>query len=858
MIINQVKAYFKNRYLYWLSFLLPTCIFASYFLYRGQEILTVDLGQQYIDFLSFYKTNLFSNPLNFIFTFSNGLGNSLIGTSAYYLNSPFNLLVLLFSHSSLPTAILLVISLKIGTIGLSSFFYFQKFFKGDNKIFALAASLAFALSGFVVSYNLNLMWLDSLILLPLLFDSIDKLFEQKKHYFYLTMITFLLWLTNFYTGFMVLFFGLLYFITTLINHSFSRKIIFCYLAKSLLGTTLAAFVLLPAFFEILNGKVQSDTTLSLGFQFAPYQALDKLAIGAFNFTEMEKGLPNIFLTSIFTLLCLLYFINRHFSLKEKFTSAILLLFLFFSFSFNPLVLLWHLGQYPVWYPARFSFIFSFYAIYLGVQVIAHTHKFNFTSKIVTLLLVISLSIFLLLNIHQKEFLDQTNILLTILFLLCGLLIILFFNYKWIPVIVFGIVGLEVSINLVASLDNISYQKNFDYTNFTNNVSQSTAYLHKYDSGLYRTEKTFTRSDDDPFSNDYYGVSNFNSISDRAAINLVDSLGLENNDNSFTNNFATPLSDSLLGIKYNIVPIKNRRNLPEKEQVVFTSAFYRPDLVKNTVVKSFEQLQIRKNSSALPLIFISPTHEKLTFYSNMPATNQNNLFNSIVGQKHDLFNSLYLTNPSKLKNTKHSKNLNEYNKINKNKTATITFDISSFQKGPYYLELPSSLTTSITSIIINNHKLNNDDLGISTKLLNIGYYSTNTPIKIVFNLNTENINLNGIRILQFKEDEFNKIIRKFNQKQPITHQTSPIYLKLDYTTQKNETLNSTIPYSKNWLIFDNNKLLKKQKFAHTFLSASLKKGTHHLTLIYVPIAFIIGIIISLISVIILFIFKPKKD
>ena len=49
------------------------------------------------------------------------------------------------------------------------------------------------------------------ILLPVLLDAIDKLFEQKKHYFYLIMITFLLWLTNFYTGVMVLFFGLLYF-----------------------------------------------------------------------------------------------------------------------------------------------------------------------------------------------------------------------------------------------------------------------------------------------------------------------------------------------------------------------------------------------------------------------------------------------------------------------------------------------------------------------------------------------------------------------------------------------------------------------------------------------------------------------
>lgn len=243
---------------------------------------------------------------------------------------------------------------------------------------------------------------------------------------------------------------------------------------------------------------------------------------------------------------------------------------------------------------------------------------------------------------------------------------------------------------------------------------------------------------------------------------------------------------------------------------------------------------------------------------MPATNQNNLFNSIVCKNYNLFNSLYLTNPNKLKNTKHIKNLNEYKKINKNKTASITFDISSFQKGAYYLEIPSNLTTNITSIIVNNHQLNNDDLGISSKLLNIGYYSTNTPIKIVFNLNTENINLNGIRVLQFREDEFNKIIHKFNQKQPVTHQTSPISLNLDYTAQKNKTLNSTIPYSKNWLILDNGKLLKTHKFAQTFLSTTLKKGAHHLTLVYVPIAFLIGLIISIISTMILFIFKPKRD
>ena len=858
MFITKIKIHFKNKYLYWLSFLLPACIFASYFIYRNHEILTVDLGQQYIDFLAFYKNNLFSNPLNFIFTFSSGLGNSFIGTWAYYLTSPFNFLLLIFPKSQLPEAILLIISLKIGSIGLSGFYYFQKFFNGDNKIFALAASLAFSLSGFVVSYNLNLMWLDSLILLPLLLDAIDKLEDKRRHYFYLTMITFLLWLTNFYTGFMVLFFGLLYFLNTLLNSSFSKKqIILQYVTKIFFGTSLAALILLPSFFEILNGKIHSDTTLSMGFQFPPYQTFYKLTIGAFNFTEMEKGLPNIFLTSIFTLLCILYFINQHFSIKEKLLSALLLTFLFFSFSFNPLILLWHLGQYPVWYPARFSFIFSFYAIYLGVQVLAHTQEFSPSSKIISLLLVISLSSFLFLNLHQKEFLNQTNIILTILFLLCSLLILLFFNYKWIPVIFFGIVGLEVSINLIASLDNISYQKNFDYTNFTKNISESTAYLHKYDSGLYRTEKTFTRSDDDPLSNDYYGISNFNSISDRSTINLIDYLGLENNDNSFTNNFATPLSDSILGIKYNIVPIKNRRKLPAEQQIVFTSAFYRPDLIRNKVVKSFKQVQIRKNSSALPLIFISPSHKKINFYTSMPSANQNTLFNSIVGKKINLFNSLYLTNPNKIENIKSTKNVNEYQKINKSRIATLSFKISSFQKGPYYLELPSNLDAESVSITVNGHHLNNQDLGISNKLLNIGYYSPNTPIKVTFKLNNEKTNLSGIRVLQFREHEFNQIIRQFNEKQPITQQTSPISLKLNYTARRDKILNSTIPYSKNWLILDNGKLLKTEKFAHTFLSARLSKGKHHLTLIYIPFAFLIGLIISIVSLIIIFILKPKK-
>ena len=44
--------------------------------------------------------------------------------------------------------------------------------------------------------------------------------------------------------------------------------------------------------------------------------------------------------------------------------------------------------------------------------------------------------------------------------------------------------------------------------FEANVNQATSYLAKTDSSLYRTEKSFSRSDDDPFTGNYYGITTF--------------------------------------------------------------------------------------------------------------------------------------------------------------------------------------------------------------------------------------------------------------------------------------------------------------------------------------------------------------
>ncbi len=78
----------------------------SYFAYRHMapfgtnSILTVDLGQQYIDQFAMFRHTLLAHPSSFFYSFSNALGGDMLSEWAYYLMSPFNLLFYLSHHNN--------------------------------------------------------------------------------------------------------------------------------------------------------------------------------------------------------------------------------------------------------------------------------------------------------------------------------------------------------------------------------------------------------------------------------------------------------------------------------------------------------------------------------------------------------------------------------------------------------------------------------------------------------------------------------------------------------------------------------------------------------------------------------------
>ncbi len=128
------------------------------------------------------------------------------------------------------------------------------------------------------------------------------------------------------------------------------------------------------------------------------------------------------------------------------------------------------------------------------------------------------------------------------------------------------------------------KKNGDYRNFSTNTTQVTNYLWKNDHTLFRTEKNFYRSDDDPFTANYYGLSNFNSISNQKVINFMGALGYMHNNNSYTNYGGTPVSDALLGVKYYIEPNYVGDSVKHNQQMVYNNANHRLDLSNYTIKK----------------------------------------------------------------------------------------------------------------------------------------------------------------------------------------------------------------------------------------------------------------------------------
>ena len=428
MIKQGPEAYLKEmkrreRQRSFFSFFLPFIILAlsfavqNVFPFGDRHILTVDLYHQYAPFLMELRDKLLTGESLFL-SWRGGLGYNFYATFTYYLASPLNLLSLIFPESALSELVSFLVLLKIGLAGFCFHLFLKKSSRRDGPL-ALAFATAYALSGFVMAYFWNIMWLDTLYMLPLTALGMIMLLREGKMSLYIFSLALLI-ICNFYTGFFACVFLAFYFFVCFERVSVGRSLSSTFLSFSkmlistLLGVGLSMISLFPTIMALRRTSASGDSFPTDFVYSDPF--IDFLSrLLPFAKPSIRSGMANIYVGSFVLLLFFVYLSSQKIPAGRKTLNLSLLAFLFFSFNNNVANFIWHGLRYPNQLPYRNSFVFCFFILVMMYDALPSLRQLeaqNFWSYVGGLVLLL-----MLLNKIDAEAYTVSSVYLGIAFIL---------------------------------------------------------------------------------------------------------------------------------------------------------------------------------------------------------------------------------------------------------------------------------------------------------------------------------------------------------------------------------------------------------------------------------------------------------
>lgn len=821
----------KKHYI--LSFLTPCILMILLYMTVGviggdKNILTVDLANQYVEFFSALK-NILSGVISPYYSFSKTLGGNLYGLITYYLISPLNLLIVLFDKTDIPLFILIINILKVSLSGLTSYIYFDKLYK-DGKL-NLMFSIIYSLMAYNIVYSQNIMWLDGVVLLPLIFLGVHKLLDRKPVLFYLSLTLSII--CNYYIGYMLCIASLIYYIyqSYLKNKKIDIKnIIFC-IKYILICVLTSGIVLLPSVYSLLQGKANGLLGDFVPNQrFAILDLITRFYIGTFKNSDLLGTLPNVYISVMWVFLVIYYFYNKKVDKNDKKATLILLIIFLISFVFSPINTLWHTLKNPVGFPFRYSFIFDFILLIISYESILKIKDIdkNFIKKFLLYGLLTTLLI--------DKFLYNSNTYYKIIgtFVLITIYIYYFYKRKSnsISKLIILLVISEMFLNSYMIVYNIKYQNKDKYTKFVTETGSIIDDIKK-DKEFYRIEKDYFYSSNDELLLNYSGISHFSSVYESKTNELLKNLGIFNRFYITNYNGSTPVTNSLFNIKY----ILSHNDIPYYEKI-----------------NSKYGINTYLNKYNLPLGFmVSDKILDLKIKENDPFINQNNILKSMDPNIKDVFSKCdYEIELNNVKIDEDSKKLT-YKKINENYKASIKIKVNN-NKDILYGYIYSDKFKKIDILVDEKSIIDiNDENNYRYNVIELGNSNELEIVLLENEFKPEIIEFYDLDLEKF--EEATNILNK-NELKIIDYNSNYIKGSID-VLENDKVLYTSIPFDKGFNIYVDGEKYNIEKSLDTLIALKLSKGNHIIEFTYVPSGLKSGVVMSFIGLGI-FILVRKKD
>jgi uncharacterized membrane protein YfhO len=853
-ILKKLGLYIKKHNVSLLAFFLPALILEIAYVANGifpfgnRDILIIDLYHQYAPFISDLKDKL-SSFSSLLYSWSGGLGINYLPLYAYYLASPLNLIVLLFPREYLTEAVLVLTLLKVGLSGVF-FSYYLRGVHGEKNLTTVTFSILYALSGYVMAFSWNIMWLDSIYLLPLIMLGLVKLVRDGNGYFYcITLALALLW--NFYMAFFICFFIIFYYPVCLFQYHSIKKP--ATLVKktaqlagfSLLSAGLSSILLLPTYFQLKSTSASGDV-----FPKTLENAFDLFDFITRHFTAaaplIREGAPNLYSGILVLILIPIYFLSRSIPLKEKLWKLSLLLFLILSLNMNMLNFIWHGFHYPNQLPHRFAFVYIFLVVSMSYEAFRNLKEFS--GKQIGTICFWILGILIISQKFEDLSIEYLTIYVSAAFIIlyaAALAINLnsgSTHFKK-ALVMFLIVTLEITTNTVLSSFDISstegYSSRDKYASGKEValIRQQLDDIDSKDKGFYRLEIFPSETTNDPALYNYPGLSVFSSTISEKPVRLLNNLGYYSNEiNSYRYEGSTVLLDSLLGIKYLIY-----RNFDIEEKLY-------------TNISSQGGIRTFENPYALPLgFYTNKNFNKFTSSSGTnPLNNQKLLMEALTGEKNILIPLDESQGAqSNLEFISASAKYYSYKRTDKdsNSTARLQLTVDKPQQVYLYYKAPSDMKGS-GFIKINDKKL--DFNPKHSSIINVGFCEPETLVELNINFDKESSETGSFELYPYALDlaAFEKAIALVRDNSMTVESFTATNIKGQVSAEEDGLMVMSIPYDKGWQVIIDNKKAVTQEIDECLLSFELPKGTHSLELRFFPDKLLEGIVVSIASFIIL--------
>lgn len=502
------------------------------------------------------KRALFSG--NMAWSFDGGLGFNLWAQSAYYTNSFLWLFLFMLPDAWMITGLHVLIVIRFGLCAVTFAYWLEKHYKKRTWT-GIVFAAAYALSSYTMAFLNQFMWMDVVVLFPLVMVSLERLFHKEKPGMYTALLALAIW-TNFYIGYMVCLFCVIYFCVLLLEQKMSIRErfekIWLFGRYSLLGGGICAVSLIPMA-HALSYTHTSGAGCSNPFEL--YHSLGEIFKKFLPFGEISLAFefPNVYCG----ILCLIFFLAAFFlknvGFRRKVLTAGTCLFLLLSMNLNVLDYIWHGFHYPNQLPGRWSFMFIFLVLTFAHP--AFRALENVCKK------------------FARQYPEDEN----------GVKVF----FGCIPFFLAALMICEIGANAVNTVTKQTWTTSV--SNFIRYDEDMERILTKYkcnhpeQTGFYRMERAVPYNLNSGQLYGYQGITYYSSTLKKAAYDFFDRLGQDAYADLIVKYYSSPITNALFGVRYILCM---EEGLPSDENLV--------------VIEQQGKITVMENQSCLPLAFMA--------------------------------------------------------------------------------------------------------------------------------------------------------------------------------------------------------------------------------------------------------------